>query len=473
MENWLNSYSNIINTKSFDLNIEKGVLLGFNVNIDRIIEIDPTIICETITSEVLNQLEFFEKSSTYIENEVGFFSCLFDSIKYGKADEILTTSQELINWIENTFDIKETKMGGQAGIIANLYSNLGLEKVLLSIPVLNKELSDLLNPNILTILKTRSHYSIETISSLDSFAQTPINHYVFEFKPGTYLIGEHRIECIRANRFIVSYDEVNSRLEFNEGFSDYCNEFLSDYSLAIISGFHLINSQLNSFKSFGKILAPIKSMLIKWKKISPKLCIHLELASTKDVKLRRTIIRDLFPLVDSVGLNEQELISFIEVLDKSLADNMKESMGSVPVFTALHKILNEFPNLRLHFHYLGYFLVISSPIKEQEIEVRKNSLLLSSLLASMKAEGKIITSLQEISDVTLNLSSKGLEELRTLQDYLETVYSKKMDFSKSGSYELPSFTLVGVPTIVVEKPKTTVGLGDLISSFSILFEVQG
>ncbi|MHA1203227.1 MAG: ADP-dependent glucokinase/phosphofructokinase [Candidatus Heimdallarchaeaceae archaeon] len=472
MENWINTYSMMLNSKPYTIEKRKGVLIGFNVNIDKIIEINPMIISEVISSEVFDQFDLTKNPPSYIENIFGFFLCLFNSIKHGKADEVLTNSQELSKWIENTFEIKETKIGGQAGIIANLYSKLGLKQVLLSLPVLDNNLVSLLNSNILTLSKNDTGYSIDKISKKDNSLEAPLVHYIFEFTAGTYVIGNQKIECNRANRFILSHDEINTKLKFNEGFLDYCDEFLSEYFLAIISGFHLINRETNPSLSFYDVMKPVEIMLKKWKTTNPNLYLHLEIASTKSIELRKTIIETLFPLVDSIGLNEQELMSYIEVVNSKITHKLGEPMGSVLVFRALNEILNKYPNLRIHFHFLGYFLILSKPIEQKEAKIRKQGLLMSSLLAAIKAEGKEITSLDEIQNVSLDISSKGLEELKQLQKHLETTYSTKGSLQQNGIIHSPSFSLIGVPTIIVKDPKAIVGLGDLISSFSILYEIR-
>ncbi|MCE7742029.1 MAG: hypothetical protein GOP50_06190 [Candidatus Heimdallarchaeota archaeon] len=472
MENWIDTYSMMVNLKPHAVDKRKGVLIGFNVNIDKIIEINPMIISKIISSEAFDQTDLTKNPPSYIESVVDFFLCLFHSIKHGKADEVLTNSQELSNWIEKTFEIKETKIGGQAGIIANLYSTLGLKQVLLSLPVLDNNLISLLNSNILTLSNSDTGYSINKISRKDDPIEKPLVHYIFEFSTGTYVIGNQKIDCNRANRFILSHDEINTKLKFNVGFLDYCGEFLSEYSLAIISGFHLIDRKMNPSLSFYDVIKPVETMLKKWKLTTPNLCLHMEIASTKDIELRKTIIETLFPLVDSIGLNEQELMSFIEVISSKLTDNLRESMGSVLVFKALNEILNRYPNLRIHFHYLGYYLILSKPIEQRKAIIRKQGLLMSSLLAAIKAEGKEITSLDEIQSASIDISKEGLEDIKQLQEHLETTYSIKNNLLQNGIVHSSSFSLIGVPTIVVKNPKVIVGLGDLISSISIFYETQ-
>jgi len=473
MENWLDIYSEVLNAKLYEIKRNTGVILGFNVNIDKIIKIDSNIISRIIPPEIVDQIDL-EQNSTYtiIENKTDFLSCLLQSIRYERADEVLTNSQKLCDWIEETFKIEESKIGGQAGIIANLYNEIGMEKILLSLPQLNKELYSLLNPNILTISEQDTSYSINKISLPNSAVTLPIYHYVFEFAPGSYTVGNYKIENKRFNRFILSHDLLNTRMEFSKGLLEHCDDFINEYPLAVISGFHLINKTMNSSISFSDILWPIKSLLMRWRELNPDLCIHLELASTRDIELRRTIVRVLFQLVDSIGLNEQELILFVEIISPKLADDLRRSFTPVSVFNALKQIFDEYPNLRIHFHYLGYFMILSKQITNNFARKRRNGLILASLLAATKVKGPSIMNLEEVEDVHLEISNEGLKDLERVYQHIEVNYSEGDTPNQTGIFHSSYFSFVGVPTIVVDNPKRTVGLGDLISSISILYESQ-
>ena len=77
--------------------------------------------------------------------------------------------------------------------------------------------------------------------------------------------------------------------------------------LIVISGLHLLESESNEFRQ--QRLVDLAKYL---KKIDKKLPIHLELASMVIEDFLKTLVTAIFPLVDSVGLNEQEL-SFLTV----------------------------------------------------------------------------------------------------------------------------------------------------------------
>ena len=72
--------------------------------------------------------------------------------------------------------------------------------------------------------------------------------------------------------------------------------------LLVISGLHLLEGQADDIKK-----QKIESLRHHLKDISSSTPIHLELASMTSTEFMRDIALNIFPMVDSVGLNEQEL----------------------------------------------------------------------------------------------------------------------------------------------------------------------
>jgi len=472
MENWHEAYKNELSSLLDNIIPKKGVIVGFNVNIDKIIEIFPEKLANLISAE--SDFVFNEETipPKIIESPKDLLIRLILSIQNGKADEILITSKKTNDWIEKNFVISKVKLGGQAGIIANLLRKINLNQVLLSLPAYNSVLSELLDSRILTVVEKNDGFSVQEIKNLDLVEGNNISHYIFEFKAGEYIIGKHRLLCKRANRFIVSFDNVNSLLKFNKGILEGCSHFIQDYSLAILSGFHLVNTDLNTSHSYRDVILPIVKMISKWKENNPNLFIHLETASTQDIKLREVIIELIFPLVDSVGINEQELLSFVEVLNSDVAISMQKDMSSLKLFEGMQVLFNKFPDIRIHLHNLGYFLILSNLRDIDEINRRKRSLIHASLFAAAKAQKGVIDSVSDISDVSIDLSTSGYEELRKLHSYIQSKYSVTGNLIKDGYLSTPSFTLTGIPTIVIKNAAELVGLGDTISSISVLMDIE-
>jgi ADP-dependent phosphofructokinase/glucokinase len=468
METWKKIYLEASKSIDDDSIRSKGVILGFNVNIDKVIKITPEILSNIPqTTRVKNRLSG-NSSPKVITNIEELLICLLQSINEGKADEVLISSDEVAIWIEEHFVISRTLLGGQAGIMANLLRKIEVNPVLLSMPISSPNLTKLLDSSIIDPITSYDKFQLESKNASEKIE--PITHYVFEFSKGQYSVGDRIINCERSNRFIGSYDKINSLLMFSEEFSEYSINNISNYTLCVIAGFHLINLGNSSSKSYAEFFEPVLSLIRKWKERKPSLIVHLELAAVKDGVLKQAIIDNLFTVVDSIGLNEQELVSFLHCIDKSLSISLHSTMSSINIFKGMHAIFSKYPHIRLHLHYLDYFLLLSPLISEESALMRKNSLVISSLFAATKAKNGSIDRLSDTKLIDYNISKKGLEELQNLENYLVNERDGDNSFINNGYIQTKSFTMVGTPTIVVPSPKYLVGLGDTISLVSLLYE---
>lgn len=75
----------------------------------------------------------------------------------------------------------------------------------------------------------------------------------------------------------------------------------------MVSGLHLLEGQSDAVKN-----EKIERLRQHLHTTSPSVPIHLELASMTSQEFMRNIAQQIFPLVDSIGLNEQEL-SFLSL----------------------------------------------------------------------------------------------------------------------------------------------------------------
>ncbi|MBY8999330.1 MAG: ADP-dependent glucokinase/phosphofructokinase [Candidatus Heimdallarchaeota archaeon] len=469
MNTWENSYleaSKLVDNTTIN---SKGVLLGFNVNLDKVIELNPVSFANVLRkTEDIGNL-YADHLPSKIATIKDLFVCLIHSIKEGKANEVLISSEEVAKWIENTFVISRTVIGGQAGIMANLLKAVQITPVLLSTPIASTRLLELLDPSIIVPGASYPSSSLKSGEGIDKIEQ--ITHYVFEFSEGQYDLGNKVIKCLRSNRFIGSYDKVNSLLAFSDEFREYSESNILNFSLGVISGFHLIDTELHPSKSFSEIFKPVLHLIKKWKERNPKLIIHLELAAVNDVDLKNKIVSYLFPLVNSIGLNEQELISYLSSIDATLSNSIKFELSSVSLFRGIHAIFSRYPHLRIHLHYLNYNLILSPLISEDTILLRKNSLMISSIFAAVKAKNGLIKGRKDVTEIDYNVSKTGLEELQRLDTYLKNEFNGEESLLKKGYLITESFAIFGIPTIVIPSPKQLTGLGDTISLTSILFEM--
>ena len=123
-----------------------------------------------------------------------------------------------------------------------------------------------------------------------------------------YPLGENwddKYVSPRANRFIVHNDHQNPLLASLDTFYDKTIDFKPD--LLIVSGLQMMDNFPIDFEIRKARIMSLRQSLIDLRKSNSNLRIHFEMASYTEEVLLKTIVDQLFPLMDSIGLNEQEV----------------------------------------------------------------------------------------------------------------------------------------------------------------------
>ncbi|CAG2181303.1 unnamed protein product, partial [Oppiella nova] len=109
----------------------------------------------------------------------------------------------------------------------------------------------------------------------------------------------------RANRFIVHNDHKNPLLASLDTFYEKTAAFRPD--LVIVSGLQMMDNFPIDFEVRRQRIQVLRQSLIDLRTNDPKVRIHFEMASFSEEILLKTITETIFPIVDSIGLNEQEV----------------------------------------------------------------------------------------------------------------------------------------------------------------------
>ncbi|WP_297503322.1 ADP-dependent glucokinase/phosphofructokinase, partial [Thermococcus sp.] len=113
---------------------------------------------------------------------------------------------------------------------------------------------------------------------------------------------------------------------------------------------------------------------------------------------------------------------------------------------------------RIHFHTYGYYLALT----DYRGEFVRNALLFAALAAAAKAK---LGEINSIDDVVKAMDVPVNEKIKPIEEVLSKVYGME-----DGITELNGYQLTFVPTKIVEKPRSTVGIGDTISSSAFMGE---
>jgi ADP-dependent phosphofructokinase/glucokinase len=242
----------------------------------------------------------------------------------------------------------------------------------------------------------------------------------------------------------------------------------NDIEIIILSGYQMLRETLaDGTKGSERIDCSVKT-IEKWQSDKSEQLIHLEMASTQDRKMRKYLLDTLAGRVDSLGFNERELIDLLEVIGEDvLAGRCEEDTCSANLYEGMLKVYAYTGVPRMQLHMFGLYLTMQKPEFIISPEKNRDGMQLAAVIAASKAGTGSINS----SEVLLwakdkAVSETGLSELKSLSDHIGKNSDNQL--ITEGIFRSPDFDLIAVPTILIDKPVTLVGMGDTISSISLV-----
>lgn len=453
---WLDKYKLVPAILAKVKNI-KTAATAFNTNIDAVLKIDGGKI-EKLVKELnlsLSELENNKETKLNFGTDVvrGIFKCFCRGI----AEEWIAADKKVYDWMSENLGYDRLQMGGQGGIVANVLAVAGVQKVYAhtnSLPKLQAEQFLELD----NLLSFDENGKEAPAYKIDRNKDIPLIHWIIEFDKGDSLtVDGKKFVCPKSNRFIATYDPLNLRLEMDRNFVKFVGKEKLDYM--VLSGFHALTERNNGVKLSEEALPVIKA----WKNNGT--LVHLEIASTQDIAVRRSIIKNIAPIVDSIGINEREAIDILEVIDEQkLAEECEKDTHSVCLFKALSKIKRALKTPRIQLHMFGLYITL----QDKGFAISPEANLRGMMAAATVAAGKAGTG--SVNEPKNLLWAQGREVsdvgLKELEDLAAFIGDEKLTETGLASYD--TYDVIAVPTILIEKPVTLVGMGDTISSLSLL-----
>lgn len=453
---WLDKYKLVPAILAKMKNINAAVT-AFNTNVDAVLKISGDQILALIKQQNLSLKELMDIKEAKLNTPVDVVKGIFKCFSRGIAEEWLTEDKMVYDWMVKNLGYDRLQMGGQGGIVANVLAVAGVKKVYAHTNSLPKLQADqfLKLDNLLSFDENGSE---KAAYQIDRQTDIPLIHWIIEFNKEDHLtIDGETFVCPKSNRFIATYDPLNLHLVMDENFVKASTEQPLDY--VVLSGFHAL-TELNNGVNLQEGTLPI---IDKWKRQGA--IVHLEIASTQDLAVRESIIKKIAPCVDSIGINEREAIDILEVTNNNeLAEKCEKDTHSVCMFKALLEIKKEIKAPRIQLHMFGLYMTIQDKGFKISPQANLGGMMTAATVAAGKAgagsvnepENLLWAMGQKVSDI-------GLKELKDLAEF---VGSEKLLETGIGEYD--GFDLIAVPTILIDKPKTLVGMGDTISSISLL-----
>ena len=201
--------------------------------------------------------------------------------------------------------------------------------------------------------KKMRHMYHEKMHFSQGFGENDDIHFVMEYKVGEKW-GPYEVK--RANRFILHSDNNNPELRSLESFMEVVDKVQP--SSILIGGLQM----LDNYKFEAGVREERMQKMRDWlKQIPASIKVHFEMASFGEVEMMKSLIENIVPYVDSLGMNEQELPNIesmirggeiIEVADSnprtaSVLDHLRSLVDNVEKISA--RGLS-----RVHVHTLAY-----------------------------------------------------------------------------------------------------------------------
>ncbi len=453
----------------------RGVASVFNANIDAVLKVQPALLLEWMERAQADEWQVLNTGSKRIDAPVDVLRGFVECFSKGIAQEWLVSSAETFQWMRDHLGYDKLQMGGQGGIIANVMAVAGAQNVYVHCASLPGQQAGLFleNPS---LKSTDKRGQLHAASAIDREGDLPLIHWILEFDKGAELkIGGLTLTCPKSNRFIATYDPLNFTLAVDPGFDAALRRPENPLDVILLSGYQMLSEPLLGGAP-GSGLARIAeswAQVQAWKAAHPKAVVHFEFASTQDLKVRQALAETLAPHADSVGCNEQELIGILEVIGEGALAREAAAMDAVSLFKGLVKAFEKLKLKRIQLHMFGLYVTLLSPAAAAEgpafePQANRDGMAFAATLAAAKAG----TGTLEQADKLLwahgqSVADHSLKELGALAAYVRAVHGID-GLEATGLGACPAFNLVALPTILIEKPVTLVGMGDTISSLSLV-----
>lgn len=435
-----------------------AVATAFNCNIDAVVKLSGAQISALADGFALSAEDALN-CPTKLERPRDVVCGIIKCFIKGIAEEWLAENAAIYQWMTDNLGYERLQMGGQGGIVANVAALLGVKNVMAhtaSLPALQAaQFLDL--PNLFGL---DENGKVQMAVRINRVNEAPLVHQIIEFaKEDEIELGGRRYKCPKANRFIATYDPANMALKIDDGFVRYINETGFDY--LILSGYHNLTESGGGVARIEETLPLIQD----WKRRFPNGIIHLEMASTQDKVVRAAIVEKIAPMVDSIGLNEREALDVLEVTDdRKFAALSKADLNAAELFEIVRQIKQKTGTPRVQLHMFGLYMALQNKGWRITPAQNKNGMMLAATVAASKAGlGQLATVQDLLWAHGQEVGEKSLRELHVLAQYID---SGTLEVTGMASVE--EFDLIAVPTIIISQPKTLVGMGDTISSVSLI-----
>ena len=260
----------------------------------------------------------------------------------------------------------------------------------------------------------------------------PETHVIIQFQKGSRICLGNQVETIPAsNRLILTRNTVNAFLPLDENYLDWVETHAQQVSSNVLSSFNSILDPEVLRLRLARILEHVE----RYRRGNPQGIVYFEDAHYHSKESRRLCIETLYPHVDIMSMNEEELQYTMEMCHIPVEiDDIFSCVNGVEY------LLDRFGMKRgVIVHTKDYAMYVGDA---SGLAIEKGMVYGSLMATARAAFGEYGNDAQIRNILEGSLSRTGLENLKKIENS-----------SLSGRVIL-------VPTFELDRPKYTIGLGD-------------
>ena len=348
------------------------------------------------------------------------------------------------------------RLGGNAGIAADVLSSLGAGVVILNVASLSSKQACLLAGGAIQIPVYRDG---DVLLSKPCDAVRDLKdsiHHVFDFKKGEEVaLPDRTIRAPCDNRIIATYDPKNIAIYVDPAFEGFSDAHIREMDGVMVAGLHMLQGRYPDGSTYLDRMRRITAQLHGWKSSNPYLLMHFESGDFLDGWIRDYVIASISGIVDSIGMNEQEFLGDdANVSGRSIIDKSVEAIDELGVS-------------RLCIHARD-FIVSTFDTAYIDPASEIDALTAGASASAVRAElGYVNRDILPDAVQGMMPNDAGVRECLAVQEYFEgTTIGNGVHLTLGG------YSVCIVPSLWCENPVTTVGLGDTMTAAVFLRELE-
>jgi len=367
-----------------------------------------------------------------------------DAMERGDGDLVAITD-EFGEWLEATVEPEAERLGGQAGLMADLLSVVGADPILYTYLLTETQRSMFTDPGAIEFPVVREgNLELVPLSDVTNAEQTKIN-WIFEFEEGEPF---HGVTATADSRFIAAARP--ERVDLETGLGDVVTDLADRIDCALLSGYHSMKRAYADGSTYEDCIERGRAF-VRQLRADADLPVQVEYGVTHKDGLRRAMAERILPEVDAVGLDSRELGLLLDDLDVT---DGPEGDDVVSTYRQLECVRRELGVDCVKAHRTHYFLAATSGEYCSPGAIRRGWDVASVVAAAKATEGTI----RDVTDLEVGLDVEYSEAGRAAVEALAEHLDAEVEHDA-----LATEDVVAHPNRVVDDPQGTVGLGDSVS----------